>query len=322
MKKNSIQLIKDAAYGNNGVFGGSKNSTILTTNLRLVKILITPELAKDLLELNFSNRSVKTNNLKKIKRAIINGEWDSDNGEVLTINVNGDLTNGQHRLIAIIETGVSVPLHFILNVSEESIITMDSGSPRSASDLLKIKNFKNVSTLSAIISLQFGFSRGNNRLHANDSLSNSKILSIAMENREHLEEMASFGVKFYKETPLITTSEYGTFYGLFTQANQEAADEFFQYLVYQPLLLKNDHPVKKLYDILSRDKKNINGRKLGKATKKALVIRAWNSFYNGKEKIGTLRWRSTEAFPEIAGLDYEVFSKNPFSTKMALEEVS
>ena len=70
-------------------------------------VIITPELAEALLEnFNNHNRPMSEVNLKVLTKEMLTGSWVF-NGESITFDYNGNCTNGQHRLKAIVITGLS-----------------------------------------------------------------------------------------------------------------------------------------------------------------------------------------------------------------------
>ena len=69
----------------------------------------TPELAKSLLELNTHNRKITPSVVEKYCREILNGEW-YPMAAGIGVDDHGVLVDGQHRLMAIVETEIAVPL--------------------------------------------------------------------------------------------------------------------------------------------------------------------------------------------------------------------
>jgi hypothetical protein len=94
------------------------------TNIVTTTELITPQIAKRYLEKN-NNRKVKWRHVASLARIIIRGEW------VLTphgiaFGPSGELLDGQHRLLAVIESGVSVYMRVSRNVAVEAMIAIDT----------------------------------------------------------------------------------------------------------------------------------------------------------------------------------------------------
>ncbi|EDL8063752.1 hypothetical protein CTA21_16500 [Salmonella enterica] len=96
-----------------------------------------PDSAQALLDKAIPNRKVSKSNVKKFAKDMREGKW-TFNGEGIKISPDGELLDGQHRLLAIIEAGVAVELLVIFDVPFESLPTMDSGRNRSSADSLTI----------------------------------------------------------------------------------------------------------------------------------------------------------------------------------------
>jgi hypothetical protein len=102
-------------------------------------IQITPVVAQGLLDLNKGNRKLKQANLKKLRRVLLAGFWNSESPDPIVINEKGLLDNGQHRLIEVASTGVTIWALVIVGVSSDVINTMDRGAKRTLKDRLEIE---------------------------------------------------------------------------------------------------------------------------------------------------------------------------------------
>jgi len=98
---------------------------------------ITPEVAKALLGNNKNNRNITKGHLALLKSEILNGNWKY-NGQPIIISNTGGLLDGQHRLTAVVETGVPIDTAVIRGVEEDAFVTMDTGKIRGGSDVLSI----------------------------------------------------------------------------------------------------------------------------------------------------------------------------------------
>lgn len=98
---------------------------------------------------NTHNRNIKKSNLQKVTRALANGEWQV-NGEATKIASDGKILDGQHRLMAVVQTGVPMKTLLIQGLPNETQETMDTGSPRSAADVLRLRNEDNAVIPAAI----------------------------------------------------------------------------------------------------------------------------------------------------------------------------
>ncbi len=104
---------------------------------------ITPDAASKILQKNDNNRNIVRNWVEFYKRQMLNHQWREDNGQTIVISKSGRLIDGQHRLTAIAESGVTLDMLVLRGVPEDYICTIDTGKPRSSADHLKVFGFGN-----------------------------------------------------------------------------------------------------------------------------------------------------------------------------------
>ena len=103
--------------------------------------VITPELAEQYLTKN-------TNNYRSMSNSVVNayatdmktGNWKF-NGDSIKFNKSGILVDGQHRLAAIVKSGVPIQMMVITEI-EDDIATFDIGKIRTANQIAKAKIFR------------------------------------------------------------------------------------------------------------------------------------------------------------------------------------
>lgn len=296
------------SYLSRSVENDIKNN-LIKTGLQLYKVRVTPELAQKLLDkYNVKNRGIRRSKLNELVTSINNGDWNPDNGEAITITKNNVMSNGQHRLRAIVKTGVTIDMHIILNVSNESIKTIDTGANRTARDLLTLENIKFAKIIPAYLKLKKAFLSGSGRLHTNDRISNVGILNMVDGHEDEIYEYISKATKFSAKSSLISISEYAVYYDLFNMASNEVCEEFFEYFTENTHLLMDDHPVARLKKNLHRNKTTVSGNKYSTTARRAMVIMAWNMFYSGKDSVKVLKYDPRNSFPKVKGLDYNLYS--------------
>ena len=86
--------------------------------------LITPAIAKVLLANNNKNRTLVISGVRKWAEALKSGDWE-DNGETIKVADTGELNDGQHRLTAVVETGIPLATFVAFGLSRESRKTVD-----------------------------------------------------------------------------------------------------------------------------------------------------------------------------------------------------
>ena len=115
----------------------------------------TPSIAKPVLdEKNILNRKINVANLKEFENDMRNGRWRK-NGQTIGFYRNGHLSDGQTRLTAIVNSGVSVPILSVFGIEEPAKKTIDKGKKRDLADQLMMTEKGNLWNRNAIGDAKF-----------------------------------------------------------------------------------------------------------------------------------------------------------------------
>lgn len=101
--------------------------------MRSEMMLVTPKLAKQWMDTMGANRRLSWTRVKMYSRDMAAGRWEPTN-QGIGFSEDGRLLDGQHRLQAIIESGVSVTLLVVWGLSDSAQNHVDVLRPRSISD--------------------------------------------------------------------------------------------------------------------------------------------------------------------------------------------
>jgi hypothetical protein len=265
---------------------------------------LTPETAKKLLAKNTHNRNVAQNRVDIWAQSMERGEWVL-NGQPILIATDGTILDGQHRLLACVQSGITIPVVIGFNVSKSAQDTMDTGRSRSLADVLKLHGEKNSVELAAMLNAllrwkKYGVSYAFNNSTINVGVTNGEAIKFLEEN-PGLREVPAI-VEPAAKNAYITRKICCTLYVKFREADPEAVDEFFVGLSTgnnledgSPIIsvrktLKNLHDQKGSYD-------GTTNRYVA-----AILVKAWNAFVNG-QKVRQIRFSTSgstkERFPEI-----------------------
>lgn len=107
-------------------------ATITTTT-----ILVTPQMAAAWLRHNRINRPVVPGVVEGFKAALLRGEWQLTH-QGIAFGSDGNVYDGQHRLLAIVATGTSCLLMVTTGLPFSAFLAMDIGRKRQPSDVLHI----------------------------------------------------------------------------------------------------------------------------------------------------------------------------------------
>lgn len=109
-----------------------------THNIRTKVEMITPDKAKRYLKSNESNRTISNTLVQRLSRDMKAGKWEL-NGEAIVFSADGKLIDGQHRMTAVVKSGVTVPMLVVRGVNADARFTIDHGRARTAGDVLRMK---------------------------------------------------------------------------------------------------------------------------------------------------------------------------------------
>jgi hypothetical protein len=102
-----------------------------------VVLNVTPSMASRWLEGNTHNRSINNGHVDRLVREMKAGRWQLSH-QGIAFSPSGRLLDGQHRLWAIVMSGVTVPVRVFFNESPQAIETYDGGITRSTSDRMSL----------------------------------------------------------------------------------------------------------------------------------------------------------------------------------------
>ncbi len=106
---------------------------------------VTPELARKWLDLARFNRDVDHAVVAKYVRQIKDGLWRRTHQGV-ALTKAGVLIDGQHRLLAIIKSGMTVPMIVFVDEPEENFEFIDCGRNRSHLEMMRLSQRNNALT--------------------------------------------------------------------------------------------------------------------------------------------------------------------------------
>ena len=241
---------------------------------------ITPGLAKEYLKRNNNNRPQSSNWAHKLKERILNGEWGI-NGETIKFDTDGNLIDGQHRLMAVVLADSSIESFVIRGLPSTAFGTIDDGKKRSGGDVLAVKGEKHYKLLAAILNLLgYYYSIGRPDPHKR-SFSNKDIL-VLLDRYPDARISAKFSMGIYRRMDFISTSINGFCHYLFTKvSSQDEAENFLSNLASGANLEENS-PILKLRDKLKYERQ-IQRLKYDNNYWAHLMIKAWNMYRKGEK---------------------------------------
>jgi hypothetical protein len=143
--------------------------------LRFELVHVTPEVAERFLEKNHSNRKVRESVVDTYAKDMTEGRWEQTH-QGIAFDSDGNLMDGQHRLMAIVKSGVSLEMIVAHNV--ESRVNIDNHAKRNLTDTTGWNKYYISMAKTILDNLSYG------KVHY---ASSAEILDFMEKHKEHLE---------------------------------------------------------------------------------------------------------------------------------------
>lgn len=263
----------------------------------LPDLLVTPEIAKALLEYNIpgkTNRKISNSFVSETAASMAKGEWENT-GEPIIVSDEKMLNDGQHRLMGLIEAGVSVTMDIRLGVARHAFGATNAGRKRSAGDAIGMMlEVKNANAVAAAARLILMYERGLPE-HGEDRMSNNQIVG-AIERWPDLPASFTNHVVKLRRTLRNRVVSALAFIASRT-ANEASVEEFFAVL--QTGYGDAANPPHMLRELLIHGTSISNS---GRIATFAQCLIAWNAWRDPSIKLKRLVWRRDVAFPVVPDL--------------------
>jgi len=148
---------------------------------------ITPDIANEMLSRNTENfRRINTARVMKYADEMKRGKWVFC-ADPIRFGISGKLIDGQHRLSAIVRSGVCVTCLVVEGLDDAASIAVDRGQPRSNQSWLAHKHVPNAKLVAAMSRLIVMHRSGKWAQTSFDS-TDSGVLSVAEDNNETIQD--------------------------------------------------------------------------------------------------------------------------------------
>lgn len=290
-------------------------SNLITYRLNPI-VNVTPELAAELLKDNIKNRTISKGRVLYYASQMKKGKW-SLTGETIKIGKSNSILDGQHRLLAVIESGCHVKIEFSFDIEDAFFTLIDTGKARSASDILGIMKVHNSSLVAAVLKAVIFYERGlnvgtlrtnNAQLNYNNSVPTSNYLTSSTVSNDDVEDA------FYKHPDILEyckrrkslgfDSTYSFIHYILSRKDKEKADQFMTFIAegeyeedgkfYRNEMLRN---LQKF--LINRNA--YKGKVQKKITTREIIgycFTAWNYFKKGKT-VKVIRYNLNSGIPKI-----------------------
>ena len=263
---------------------------------------ITPQMAQSWLNNNPYNRKVNNGNVRKMVEDMNNGNWKQCT-DAIAFDVEGNLCNGQHRLLALIKANKSFKFPVMKNLSKSDFPTMDIGYKRTPVDALSVLGVKYAKVKANVIKKVFGLrsgkwvatGNGDTNFTASGKGGSIQVRTIneyKLKTKMYDDIVPYFlkfdKAQFRKYTSLTTTDICGFMIYLYENGVPfSETDTFFSLLL--NILDKEEKQnviTEKLFKTLKTHTENYNNKVAQKISPKhiqSLIAKGWNMYHNGEK---------------------------------------
>jgi hypothetical protein len=158
---------------------------------------MSPRKAAGLLRSNTGNRKLDGSRVRRYANEMTAGQWKLT-GDPVKVAPNGRLIDGQHRLEAVVASGVTVKMAVATDVPEDVFDVIDSGKNRTMGDVLRMAGIRQGSISAAVartlIVLAAGMEPTN---EAHKLVSRTDILDFVAAHEESMAAAVQRGNSLY-----------------------------------------------------------------------------------------------------------------------------
>ena len=280
-----------------------KNAVGVRGNMLVEVCRITPTIAASWLQQNTLNRPLSITHIRVLAKQMKDKKWML-NAETIKISDDESIMDGQHRLHACLESGVSFLSLVAYGVEKAAFVTIDTGKTRTGGDVLALNYPDAPKRLCTFVGTACRWihviERGVTSATAADKLANYEILDMAI-TRPEIWRCADKLRAYPAEQRLLSIPAGAACFYLMARKDWDMADAYMHDL-YTGESLARDNVAYVLRGIFTRDRGRL--AKLPPKVKVLMTIKGWAFLRSKKTKdkkptSRNLSLRTDEATPTI-----------------------
>lgn len=263
--------------------------------------LIDREAALNLLQYNTNNRKVQKPEVERIAGDLQSGRFVDRVADV-RVSTSGVLLDGQHTLLAIVESGVPAICTVHRNAQEQEWSVIDSGTKRTVGQSLSRMGHPNAADLGTLAhyvlvqrSTGYPAVAADGRVFSR-TLSSSRIIEYADSHVEELLPYIRQAQRRVKDKPFMPRCWVAAMAVALSDSHDDLGPLFMEQVFGETET--SDAMPTLLRERLSAIAMKSREHRPGVAVLLAMYIKAFNAYVSGRE-IKTLKWAPHEEFPQI-----------------------
>lgn len=253
-------------------------------------ISISPDLAHEMLRYNTHNRNIKPHAVNRYTSDMKNGTWNFD-GAPIRVGTDGTLLDGQNRLTAIINSGVTCQILVWYGINRNAQKTMDVGPTRTMGDTLSLEGVTHGSSVAAAARVILAMERDQSKWlsDATKNFTTDEILDAVNRYPDLVPLVARFrsGVRARPQNPRIVLA----FQAMLMAKHPTEGAEFIEVFTTGIGAGAGDPAYVVREKLLS-------SVKYSPEATMAMLIKAYNAWAQGRT-VKALRWGKAESFPVL-----------------------
>lgn len=267
-------------------------SPVRPDHSRMECVYITPAIAQEWMKRNKMNRPAAKQKLNELKRLLEIGKWQI-NGETIKFDVKAILRDGQTRLQAIIETGISAWCWVCYDIDSGCFDTIDQGRSRTLGHVLATKEKRLYNDLAHAAKVVYMLDDDTpEEVGGFVTDVGLTILNKRPDIEKSLAFVVSIGVRDIYSIGTAAAMHY-----LMAQIDVDLANKFWE-SIGSGVIANKRSPLKAVRDALLSNKKASTDKRLRPRTIMAIIIKAWCLMREGRT-CRYIRWNGTGSFPRI-----------------------
>lgn len=259
-------------------------------------IEVTPALAEQWLARNTNNRKLSQAVVQQYAGAMERGEWNLGNAAIAK-DPEGNLLDGQHRLHAVVRSGVTIRQMLVEGLAPHTQDSMDSGRKRTLEQQLDRYGYKNARDLAATLNFLYRIEQEKDVRHARTTLTTKQALDM-LERYPSIIDSVAYAVKIRPKKLGYSVTAIAGLHFLWSQTAPEDAQVFFDSVISGAGLSEEDprHILKRTLDKSVVQAKS-RRQQVDTRNHAAIMIKAFNAWRTGRV-MQRIYWTPGGARPE------------------------